>query len=842
MKMIIMKRFCILTVLLPLLICNAVVVFSQDSGHNFNGYYHGENLERIAFPIGGIGAGMVCLDGTGSLSHLSVEHKPDMNNYPYAFAAIHLKGIENGSRVLETPVPSWKYYVTEPTRGARGTSYGLPRFQEGRFLTRFPFATLELEDEHIPIEARLTGWSPFIPTDADNSSLPAGAIEYTFKNTSDKKQEVIFSYHASNFFEELHLGRITDADNGFVMISQGGDNNNQDSYFSIFTDQEAVVDHAWFDGRSRDASAILWKDIAEGNMPDSPPSDKKTHGASIYVPFSLEKGEERTIAVNFCWYILPDEDMSVGRKGGSEESCCATLCEPEYSYYKPWYTERFKDINDVVQYWKNNYSDLKQNSEIFRDAFYNSTLPPEVLEAVAANLTILKSPTVLRQHDGKIWGWEGCNESRGCCAGSCTHVWNYAQAIPHLFPDLERTLRETEFLCSQNENGHQTFRSNLPVSNTIHAFHAASDGQLGGIMKVYRDWRISGDTEWLQELYPHVKSSLDYCIESWDPKHKGVLEEPHHNTYDIEFWGPDGMCTSFYLGALSGFIEISKALNQPYDFYLELLGKGKEFMEQELYNGEYFAQKIQWKGLEATSPVEEAKRSSQISYSDEAIKLLEKEGPKYQYGNGCLSDGILGMWIASVCGLEEIIDNNKVSNHLLSVHKYNLQHDLSNHANTLRPTYAMGDEGGLLLCTWPHGGELSLPFYFSVEVWTGIEYHVASHLMMKGEVEKGLEIVRILRQRYDGTIRNPFNELECGYWYARAMASYGLLQGLTGIRYDAVEKTLYVDSRIGDNFTSFLSTASGFGNVGLKDGKVEVQVMYGDIDIDHIILSGKKVR
>ena len=71
-------------------------------------------------------------------------------------------------------------------------------------------------------------------------------------------------------------------------------------------------------------------------------------------------------------------------------------------------------------------------------------------------------------------------------------------------------------------------------------------------MKVYREWRISGDTEWLRRLWPKVRRSLDYCIETWDPGHKGIVEEPHHNTYDIEFWGPDGMCTSFYLGALDG--------------------------------------------------------------------------------------------------------------------------------------------------------------------------------------------------------------------------------------------------------------------------------------------------
>jgi uncharacterized protein (DUF608 family) len=136
--------------------------------------------------------------------------------------------------------------------------------------------------------------------------------------------------------------------------------------------------------------------------------------------------------------------------------------------------------------------------------------------------------------------------------------------------------------------------------------------------------------------------------------------------------------------------------------------------------------------------------------------------------------------MAEVCGIGEILDAEKVKSHLLSVYKYNLKTDLSNHPNPQRPTYALGKEGGLLLCSWPRGGELSLPFVYSNEVWTGIEYQVASHLMIVGCVEEGLEIVREARKRYDGRVRNPFNEYECGHWYARAMSSYALIQGMSG--------------------------------------------------------------
>jgi uncharacterized protein (DUF608 family) len=999
-----MKKSNLIHLGMILLLSSMLVSFTPESGnpkidgHKFNGYYSGRNLDRVAFPIGGIGAGMFCMEGTGAISHLSVKNSPDIFNEPFAFAAISVKGFENGTKVLEAPVPTWKLFGDPGAgNGSGGKSYGLPRFENGRFLPRFPFASLELEDKDIPLQVEVLGWSPFIPTDEDNSSLPAGAMEYHFKNNSAKPVEAVFSWNARNFIAEKN-GRILKAKNGFTLTNNGEDNSSGSGFTIFVDDNNAVVDHCWFRGGWFDPLTMLWKTIKNGEMIANPPVEGEAPGASIFVPFTLLPGEEKKIIVNFCWY-LPASKLTVGKsittgpaftgkpstgsaqgqqqvtgflgkhlintfdpggdgqtgilqsspfkiskrymkflvgggnlkdktsvnlligdkivktatgkqtetleqaiwdlkpylgkkasiriidlcvnpwghvladnfiltdnknenlnklspsailiedfekdnygtwksipiEAGAKECCPGGVCE--VPFYRPWYSKRFQNLSEVVRYWTSHYAELKKNSELFRDAFFSTTLPAEVIEAVAANLTILKSPTVLRQYDGKLWAWEGCGDNSGCCAGSCTHVWNYAQAIPHLFPALERTLRETEFKVDQNTAGHQTFRANLPISEPNHDFYAASDGQLGGIMKIYREWRISGNTEWMKGLYPYVKKSLDYSISAWDPKHQGYLEEPHHNTYDIEFWGPDGMCTSFYLGALTAFVEMSKTLHEPFESYSGLLLKGKKYMENELFDGEYFIQKIKWTGLNAADPVKASMKSMSGSYSKEALALLQKEGPKYQYGSGCLSDGILGMWMASVCGLDEIIDNEKVKSHLVSVHKYNFKSDLKDHDNPQRPTYACGDEGGLLLCTWPKGGQLSLPFVYSNEVWTGIEYQVASHLMMKGEVEKGLDIVRKCRERYDGIVRNPFNEYECGHWYARAMSSYGLLQGLTGVRYDAVDRTLYIDSKIGD-FKSFISTETGFGNVGLKNGKPFINMVYGNLDIKRVVVSG----
>ncbi|MHC4737816.1 MAG: GH116 family glycosyl hydrolase [Planctomycetota bacterium] len=827
------------------LVLMLILFLASDSSakqKKYNDVYTGDRLNRIAFPLGGIGAGMICLEGTGALSHVSIRNKPEVFNEPMIFSAVCIKGKKNIARVLEGPLPAWKYFgLPRSGNGSTGKTYGLPRFADAAFRARFPFATIKLTDSKIPLQVVITAWSPFTPGDADNSSLPVAALEYRFINTTDKPLEAVYSFNSRNFLA-VRDGRnkVLKTKNGFV-LSQAGTKEKpwlQGALAACVETSDAKVNCAWFRGGWWDPVTMVWNDVKKGACYDKQPvtEGKPSPGGTIFVPINLPPGGEKTVKLMLAWYV-PQSDMRLGKDPEAEQCCpadssCAQKCSQTYV---PWYAAKFGNIDEVGDYWRVNYAALRRSGERFSDCFYDSTLPAEVIEAIAANLTILKSPTVLRQTDGRLWCFEGCSDNSGCCHGSCTHVWNYAQAIPHLFPALERTLRQTEFNESQDEKGHQMFRSGLPIRPIFHQYHAASDGQLGGIMKVYRDWRISGDTQWLKQLWPDVKVSMNYCIQTWDPDHRGVLFEPHHNTYDIEFWGPDGMCGSFYLGALKAADKMAIAIGDDVPLYASLFQKGQKYINEHLFNGEYYYQKIQWTGLRTENPLEaKAALQERMNYSTEAVELFEKEGPKYQYGTGCLSDGVLGAWIAKVCGVGEILDTEKVAGHLRSVHKYNLKKDLSEHANPQRPAFALGKDGGLLLCSWPRGGKLSLPFVYSDEVWTGIEYQVASHLMMMGMVERGLEIVRVCRDRYDGRIRNPFNEYECGHWYARAMSSYGLLQGLTGARYDAIEKVLYLKPSIKGDFRSFICTAAGYGTVGLKNGTPFIDVKQGSIPVKRI--------
>ncbi|NOY38243.1 MAG: hypothetical protein GXO83_11810, partial [Chlorobi bacterium] len=433
----------VLFMILPLS-CNVHPDESGNNGRIFNGPYENEYLNRVAFPLGGIGAGMICLEGTGGISHVSVRNKPDIFNEPFMFSAISIKGLKNGAKVLEGPVPGWKVFGNPMSGNGTGKGAdGYPHFEKATFSARFPFATVNLEDEDIPLEIHITGWSPFIPGDADNSSLPVAALEYTFKNTSGNTVQALFSFHTENF---MQIGKTSEWGGAFekggsvsgirngLLLSQSclPEKAQYKGDFAIFTDDKnTVTDLAWFRGGWFDSRTMIWKDLSEFTY-TADTTTVGSKGASLYVPFELKPGEEKTVRLQMAWYV-PHSDLRIGPKPTAEEqkkaeeAACVpgTGCCPSSEaglYYEPWYSGRFRNIYELISYWTRQYSDLRSGSQLFSDVFYNSSLPSEVLEAVAANLTILKSPTVLRQKDGRLWAWEGCHDASGCCYGSCTHV------------------------------------------------------------------------------------------------------------------------------------------------------------------------------------------------------------------------------------------------------------------------------------------------------------------------------------------------------------------------------------------------------------------------------------
>jgi hypothetical protein len=287
------------------------------------------------------------------------------------------------------------------------------------------------------------------------------------------------------------------------------------------------------------------------------------------------------------------------------------------------------------------------------------------------------------------------------------------------------------------------------------------------------------------------------------------------------------MVGSLYLGALKAASEMANALgeDEKSEEYLEIYKNGSSQYDELLWNGEYYVQKVDvMEGLEVP----------------EVWRTPETGGtiiPKYQYGDGCLSDQLLGQYLAHVAGLGYVLNKTHVDQAMKSVYKYNFRSDLSEFSNVQR-IYALNDEQGLLLCSWPKGNRPALPFIYSDEVWTGIEYQVAASLIYSGLVDEGLTIVKAVRDRYNGLNRNPWDEFECGHHYSRAMSSWAVMLALSGYQYDGVNHSIRFSPRINQkNFKTFWSSGQGWGCLSVKKDTIALKVEYGSLMVSKFGIS-----
>lgn len=462
------------------------------------------------------------------------------------------------------------------------------------------------------------------------------------------------------------------------------------------------------------------------------------------------------------------------------------------------YAARFADAEAVAKYALENRERLIGDTRKWRDTFYGSTLPYWLLHRLHLTASCLATGTAMWWKNGRFWAWEGVV----CCEGTCTHVWNYSQSLARLFPGLERIVRELQDLgAALQPDGLVGFRGNNVY---------AADGQCGTVLKAWREHLMSADDKFLRRNWPAIKKVMDYSIQQ-DGNADGLIESSQHNTYDINFFGPNTFVGSLYLGALRAGEQMAREMgeNEYADRLHRLFESGRKTTEEKLWNGEYFTQ---------------------------AVDL--KQHPRDQYGPGCLADQLFGQNWAHQASLGYLYGSDKVRKALESVWKYNWAPDTGTYNDRYPPErpYTEDEEAGLFICTWPNSTHLDQGVRYRDEVWTGIEYQVASHMIYEGLVQEGLAVCRAVDDRYQAAKRNPYNEVECSDFYARAMASWGVLLALSGYEYHGPQGRLVFAPRITpDDFRCAFTAAEGWGSFQQKvnggSGKWTIEMKYGKLSL-----------
>ncbi len=814
--------------------------------------YRGRELDHIAFPLGGIGTGSISLGGWGQLRDFEIFNRPAKGlGFDCSFFALHAKcaGEPAVTRVLQGPVGGADFGGDGSGRLNRASGGGLPHFRSAEFEGAFPFARLRLADPAVPLQVSLEAWNPFIPHNPDDSSLPAAIFDFTLRNPGKKPVDVVLAASLENRcgHPEVGDGVVKPFDSGAARglamstVKHRPDSARFGTLALATSHRNVLVQTHWFRGAWFDALHHFWDELSTGRLEEIAEPAAREKGCDIgtlALRARIAPGKTGRLPVIVAWHN-PNFEKYWGNSHGDQPNADGS------PVWRNHYATLHADAPAVARYVAANAARLERETREFADALFASTLPSPVLDAVSSQISILKTTTCLRLPDGSFYGWEGCHPGGGCCEGTCTHVWNYAQAAAALFPTLERSIRETDYAFNLHDDGHMTFRMPLPPGTRAEPGkvfkHAAADGQMGGVMKVYREWQNGAGDKWLRGLWPSVRKALEYAWIEWDADKDGVMEGAQHNTYDVEFHGPNTMMGGFYLGALRAAEEMARHLGEPEKAaeYRAVYESGRAKMEATLWNGEFYFQDVR-----PPAPAEAAKGCAAGSGCCCAPKTLDPQNPafpKYQYGQGCLSDQLIGQWFARLVDLGDLFDPARVRKALGAIFRHNWRADLTAHANPQR-IYALNDEAALLVCTWPRGGRPRFPFPYSDEAFCGIEYQVASHLIMEGLVAEGLKVVKGVRDRHTGVRRNPWNEYECGNHYARSLASWSLLPALSGFRYSAPKARLALAPRVAQkDFACFFATGTGWGLVRQKLGKgrhrVEVEVLSGALAVRELALA-----
>lgn len=708
--------------------------------------------------------------------------------------------------------------------------HGLPRFSQASFDAAYPFGQVHLSDDKLPIQVTIKGFNPLIPADEEASGLPVAVLSYQVTNTGDKPLDVSVCGSLRNFIGKDGSLFRTDWKGDYIPTGASKNRNefrDAASLRGLYLYSEGVdpKDPAWgtmalttqesegvtYRTRSKaddwsNAMLGFWDDFsADGQlteMPQDAASREDDPMASLAVKKRIEPGQTQTFTFFLTWSFPNRKSWSNTVVGN-------------------YYTTMFPDAWQAVQAIVPQIDALENETLSFVNALLQSTYPEVIKEAALFNLATLRSQTVFRLPSGHLMGWEGIMDRFGSCYGSCTHVWNYDMATPYLFGALARSMREVEFDYATRPDGAMNFRVKLPLETAAEGLSTAADGQLGCLMKIYRDWQLCGDNQFLETHWETIKNVLAYAWTpgGWDGNKDGIMEGSQHNTMDVNYFGPNPQMGFWYLGALRATEEMARAMHDTplATTCRTLFEQGSAWMDQNLFNGAYYEHKI-------TDP-------DTFAFLD--MNAANTTVPDYQLGPGCLVDQLVGQHMAHRYGLGYLASKDHIQTTYKNIFALNFVPDFSHRFNNMR-SYVMGSEAGLLMASWPKG-RLEVPFPYFGEVMTGFEYTAAAGMIEEGLEDQALTCIQAIRDRHDGAKRNPFSEPECGHHYARSMASWGTLLAWSGFHYSAVDKTMHFTSRPG---TYFWSNGYAWGTCTIQSDTVSLHVLHGTLQLDQLFLEG----
>ena len=831
--------------IIGLLLCSFTLI-AQDSQNDWPvlKHYDKDHLSQIAMPLGGIGTGTVSIGGRGDLRDWEIMNWPGKGFYPIwkngaPFFTIYVKpqGEDSKIKALIGPLEDHEYHHFE---GRQPANFGFPRFKSATFDAAYPLVQVNLKDPDLPVDVKLKAFNPLIPGDLEASGIPIAILTYEVTNRTSRILDVTVAGNMVNFVGID--GSKTEINEKGEYLPYGN-SHNKNQYreghglvgIYMYSDSVDRNDPAWgtmalsanVEGKLSHQTASspfgMWNELKNYGtlLPLDNPLDQKPF-AALALSRVLRAGETAEFTFYITWHFPNrkawwDEEHIVGN----------------------YYTTRYTDAWDVITKVHPALPVLEEQTVAFVSSFVNSSLSESIQEAALFNVSTLRSQTVFRAADGNMFGWEGIADNIPLGHGNCTHVWNYELTTPFLFGELAKTMRHVEFNHATNDRGLMSFRIGLPLEEKAQELeYTATDGQLGAVMRFYREWQLSGDDGFLEEHWPKIRKAVEFAwIENgWDGDRDGLMEGCQHNTMDIEFFGPHPELQFWYLGALKATEQMALAMGEK-KFAKEcasLFDSGSKLTDEQLFNGEYYRQIIS-----ASCTKEEIPPGLRAGYYEPDVDV---NNPNFQLGNGCLTDQLVGQNMAHILNLGDLADPGNVKKALESIWKYNHLESLEDHLTTTRG-YALADEAGVIVATWPHGDSPDIPFPYSSEVWTGLEYTAASGMMYMGMRDEALQIVTDARNRFEGSRRNPFNEMEYGNHYARALASWATVLAESGFHFSAVDQSMEFAGKEG---TWFWSNGYAWGNCTISQDsintRVELEVLHGEVSLKQFTLKGVGVK